>query len=91
MKVTPLQGEPFTFEVESRSTDAPHKVDLLGRKGFGECSCKWSQTGVAKAIKEGGKWSNPATTCAHVKAARLYNEFHLYTELAKRNPKDKGI
>lgn len=84
MKVIPINGEPFTFEVESRTSSIPHKVDLLARKGFGECSCKWSQTGVAKVIKEGGKWSDPKTSCAHVKAARLYLEFHMYTDLAKR-------
>lgn len=89
--ITPVRGEPFTFMVSSRSSDIEHRVDLLGRRGFSECSCGESRTAVQAFIRAGGRWSHPKSSCAHVKAARNHLMFSILTDVAKSQPKNEGI
>lgn len=77
-------GERFCYSVESWSKPGEaHRVDLLGRGGFGLCSCKRSDIAVHVFIRDGGSWYDPKAACRHVIAARRFFEHQLYSDLAK--------
>lgn len=84
VRVKEEPGSRMCFRVESWSKpDQCHRVDLLARGGYSECSCANSQIAVWGFIKAGGSWYDPKASCRHTKAARKYFEHKLYTTMAK--------
>ena len=93
VKVEAVPGEKLVYRVESWSQgQEPHRVDLLGLDGNGECSCKWFATTCAPNYRaNGGKiveYGDPdspnpqASRCRHVAAALRYFTNHLLKHMA---------
>jgi len=79
-----IAGEPFSYEVSSRSEDLPHRVNMTERDGMGVCTCNqfkfrceknWQilQELVPYAEDADGCPYNPksATECRHIAACRM--------------------
>ena len=84
VKVAEIPGELMRFRVESWSNpQKPHLVDLLARKGFGECSCTDWVTRRAVNARNGAPMGTDETMCRHVKVARLYFLNKLLVKMAQ--------
>jgi len=69
--VTPIEGEPYRFFVESSVFGAPpHLVNLLGDKGRGECDCADYVCRRKKLRNE--RETNPGKIfCRHIRACQI--------------------
>ena len=65
MKVEPLEGEWFRFNVSSESGDGSYFVDLEENDFVGRCDCPHFECRLAPGIREGSK-----VVCKHIKAAK---------------------
>lgn len=76
---------PFTYRVESRSSDnfGHYTVDLTQRDGMGYCSCYHFQFVANPNFRRHGKFIPYApkregvSECAHISAAREYYHQHV--------------
>mgnify|MGYP001615675967 CR=1 FL=1 len=64
MTVTPIEGEPFRFHVQSDSEDIHYLVDLEEHDGNGWCGCAQFQFRCTPALASGHK-----SRCKHILAA----------------------
>jgi len=79
-----IEGEPFNYEVSSRSEDLPHRVNMTERDGMGVCTCNqfrfrceknWQILQEMVPYCEDGEGyalnSKSATECRHIAACRM--------------------
>ena len=70
--VVPVDGEPFTCHVLSRTPGQPsHYVDLALWAANGECDCAHWQFRLWPKIRDGAK-PDPRLRCFHIKTARQF-------------------
>jgi len=81
-------GERMRFRITSEENPKwEYTVDLLENGGIGTCTCKWFQTHVWPAIRDGKLTladTFPRHPCKHLQAARDHVNAQLYAEMAKR-------
>lgn len=69
MKVYPINGELWTFRVESATEPGiSYHVDLEEYDSNGFCDCMNFRTKQTKRLKQFGNW--PRRRCKHIKLAR---------------------
>ena len=74
VKVTPIQGEPLRYTVESWSQKKePHTVDLDSYDKHPECSCDHYKFKIKKNLdNDHPLWVKGLTMCRHMEAAYRY-------------------
>jgi hypothetical protein len=84
--VSEVEGEPFTYRVESRSEPGlAHTVDLTQRGGHGACTCAFFQIRAAANFRRHQQHIPYApkregvSECAHIRAALDF--FHVNTTI----------